>query len=103
MFLLSRNALFLGARMWESAIEGRCNRSKLTRRAKEKMNATAEAIKRDGTSKKSLRMGQKRKDELFKNTPPLLLLLLSAPLDSSNGERNWRLRQRNRLYLAAVS
>lgn len=103
MFLLSRNALFLGARMWESAIEGRCNRSKLTRRAKEKMNATAEAIKRDGTSKKSLRMGQERKDELFKNTPPLLLLRLSAPLDSSNGERNWRLRQRNRLYLAAVS
>lgn len=52
MLFLSRNALFLGARMWESAIEGRCNRSKLTCRVEGKMNATAEAIKRDGTSKK---------------------------------------------------
>lgn len=50
MFFLSRSALFLGARMWESAIEGRGNRSKLTYRVKEKMNATEEAIKRDGTS-----------------------------------------------------
>lgn len=50
--LISRSALFLGARMWELAIEGRCNRSKLTCRVEEKTNVTVEAIKGDGASKK---------------------------------------------------
>lgn len=87
MFFLSRNALFLGARMWESAIEGRCNRSKLICRVKEKMNATVKAIKRDGTSKKRsvwVRSGRMSYSKTRLASPRLLLLLLllSAPLDS---------------------